>query len=128
MRYTAGLTTKISGQTLDVSIPMPEGARYQAWTRKEPVGVVAGIVPWNFPLLIGMWKVMPALAAGCSIVVKPSETTPLTLLRMAELADRSWRTGRRIQRGDRQRRRLWQSADRTSADCQSQLYRFDGDG
>ncbi|MCT4713284.1 aldehyde dehydrogenase family protein [Enterobacteriaceae bacterium H11S18] len=86
MRYTAGLTTKISGRTLDVSIPMPEGARYQAWTRKEPVGVVAGIVPWNFPLLIGMWKVMPALAAGCSIVVKPSETTPLTLLRMAELA------------------------------------------
>ncbi|WPU25265.1 aldehyde dehydrogenase family protein [Cedecea neteri] len=86
MRYTAGLTTKISGQTLDVSIPMPEGARYQAWTRKEPVGVVAGIVPWNFPLLIGMWKVMPALAAGCSIVVKPSETTPLTLLRVAELA------------------------------------------
>ncbi|WP_395490926.1 aldehyde dehydrogenase family protein [Cedecea davisae] len=86
MRYTAGLTTKISGQTLDVSIPMPEGARYQAWTRKEPIGVVAGIVPWNFPLLIGMWKVMPALAAGCSIVVKPSETTPLTLLRMAELA------------------------------------------
>jgi phenylacetaldehyde dehydrogenase len=86
MRYTAGLTTKISGKTLDVSIPMPEGARYQAWTRKEPVGVVAGIVPWNFPLLIGMWKVMPALATGCSIVVKPSETTPLTLLRMAELA------------------------------------------
>ncbi|TNV22528.1 aldehyde dehydrogenase family protein [Buttiauxella sp. B2] len=86
MRYTAGLTTKISGRTLDVSIPMPEGARYQAWTRKEPVGVVAGIVPWNFPLLIGMWKVMPALAAGCSIVVKPSETTPLTLLRVAELA------------------------------------------
>lgn len=86
MRYTAGLATKISGQTLDVSIPMPGGARYQAWTRKEPVGVVAGIVPWNFPLLIGMWKVMPALAAGCSIVVKPSETTPLTLLRMAELA------------------------------------------
>ena len=86
MRYTAGLTTKISGKTLDLSIPMPQGARYQAWTRKEPIGVVAGIVPWNFPLLIGMWKVMPALAAGCSIVIKPSETTPLTLLRVAELA------------------------------------------
>ncbi|MBV8044914.1 aldehyde dehydrogenase family protein [Pluralibacter sp.] len=86
MRYTAGLTTKITGQTLDVSIPLPPGARYQAWTRKEPVGVVAGIVPWNFPLMIGMWKVMPALAAGCSIVIKPSETTPLTLLRVAELA------------------------------------------
>lgn len=49
MRYTAGLTTKISGRTLDVSIPFPQGARYQAWTKKEPpVGVVAGIVPWNF--------------------------------------------------------------------------------
>lgn len=86
MRYTAGLTTKITGQTLDVSIPMPPGAKYQVYTRKEPIGVVAGIVPWNFPLMIGMWKVMPALAAGCSIVIKPSETTPLTLLRMAELA------------------------------------------
>ncbi|HHQ6627068.1 TPA: aldehyde dehydrogenase family protein [Serratia fonticola] len=86
MRYTAGLTTKIVGQTLDVSIPMPPGAKYQVYTRKEPIGVVAGIVPWNFPLLIGMWKVMPALAAGCSIVIKPSETTPLTLLRIAELA------------------------------------------
>lgn len=86
MRYTAGLTTKISGRTLDVSIPLPEGARYQAWTRKEPIGVVAGVVPWNFPLMIGMWKVMPALASGCSIVIKPSETTPLTLLRVAELA------------------------------------------
>ncbi|MFI8417598.1 aldehyde dehydrogenase family protein [Serratia sp. NPDC078593] len=86
MRYTAGLATKITGQTLDVSIPMPPGAKYQVYTRKEPIGVVAGIVPWNFPLMIGMWKVMPALAAGCSIVIKPSETTPLTLLRMAELA------------------------------------------
>lgn len=56
--------------------------------QKEPVGVVAGIVPWNFPLMIGMWKVMPATAAGCSIVIKPSETTPLTLLRVAELATR----------------------------------------
>ncbi|MGO2368427.1 MAG: aldehyde dehydrogenase family protein, partial [Serratia sp. (in: enterobacteria)] len=86
MRYTAGLTTKITGQTLDVSIPMPPGAKYQVYTRKEPIGVVAGIVPWNFPLMIAMWKVMPALAAGCSIVIKPSETTPLTVLRMAELA------------------------------------------
>ena len=86
MRYTAGLATKISGRTLDLSIPVPAGARYTAYTRKEPIGVVAGIVPWNFPLMIGMWKVMPALAAGCSIVIKPSESTPLTLMRMAELA------------------------------------------
>ena len=74
MRYTAGLTTKISGRTLDVSIPFPKG-RVTGVDQKEPVGVVAGIVPWNFPLMIGMWKVMPALAAGCSIVIKPSETT-----------------------------------------------------
>lgn len=86
MRYAAGLATKITGQTLDVSIPMPAGARYMAYTRREPLGVVAGILPWNFPLLIGMWKVMPALAAGCSIVIKPSEVTPLTMMRMAELA------------------------------------------
>ncbi|MGR5723187.1 aldehyde dehydrogenase family protein, partial [Escherichia coli] len=57
MRYTAGLTTNIAGKTLDLSIPLPQGARYQAWTLIEPVGVVAGIVPWNFPLMIGMWKV-----------------------------------------------------------------------
>lgn len=86
MRYTAGLATKITGRTLDLSIPVPETARYTAYTRKQPIGVVAGIVPWNFPLMIGMWKVMPALAAGCSIVIKPSEITPLTLMRMAELA------------------------------------------
>lgn len=86
IRYVAGLTTKITGQTFDVSIQMPPGARYTAYTRKEPIGVVAGIVPWNFPLLIGVWKVLPALAAGCSVIVKPSETTPLTMLRFGELA------------------------------------------
>lgn len=86
IRYTAGLATKITGRTMDVSIPFPEGARYMAYTRRAPVGVVAGIVPWNFPFLIGVWKVLPALAAGCSIVIKPSETTPLTMMRLAELA------------------------------------------
>ena len=86
MRYTAGLTTKISGRTFDVSIPAPPSVHFTACTRREPVGVVAGIVPWNFPLMIGLWKVMPALASGCSAVIKPSETTPLTLLRIAELA------------------------------------------
>lgn len=71
---------------MDVSIPLPPGARYTSFTRKEPVGVVAGIVPWNFPLLISVWKILPALAAGCSVVAKPSETTPLTLLYLAQLA------------------------------------------
>ncbi|MCW4589807.1 aldehyde dehydrogenase family protein [Gluconacetobacter entanii] len=86
LRYAAGLATKLTGRTLDVSIPMPPGASWSAFTRREPIGVVAGIVPWNFPLMIAIWKVAPALAAGCSIVVKPAETTPLTLLRLAELA------------------------------------------
>ena len=86
MRYVAGLATKITGLTLDVSIPVPPGARYNAYTRREPIGVVAGIAPWNFPMLIGLWKVMPSLAAGCPIVLKPSELTPLTSYRLAELA------------------------------------------
>lgn len=86
MRYMAGWATKIEGQTLDVSIPMPANARFNAYTRREPVGVVAGIVPWNFPLLIALWKIMPALACGCTIVIKPADETPLTALRVAELA------------------------------------------
>ncbi|MFK4135808.1 aldehyde dehydrogenase family protein [Pseudomonas luteola] len=86
MRYMAGWATKLEGQTLDVSIPVPTGARYNAYTRREAVGVVAGIVPWNFPLMIALWKIMPALACGCSIIIKPSEETPLTVLRVAELA------------------------------------------
>ncbi|RAF44865.1 aldehyde dehydrogenase family protein, partial [Burkholderia multivorans] len=68
--YMAGWATKITGQTLDVSIPFPPGARYTAYTRKEPVGVVAAIVPWNFPLMIATWKLIPALAAGCTVVLK----------------------------------------------------------
>ncbi|QLF93407.1 aldehyde dehydrogenase family protein [Pseudomonas sp. ABC1] len=86
MRYMAGWTTKIEGQTLDVSIPVPAGARFNAYTRREPVGVVAGIVPWNFPLMIAIWKVMPALASGCTVIIKPADETPLTVLRLAELA------------------------------------------
>lgn len=86
MRYAAGLATKLTGMTLDLSIPAPPGVNFTAYTRREPVGVVAGIAPWNFPLTIALWKVMPALAAGCSIVLKPSEITPLGALRLAELA------------------------------------------
>jgi len=86
MRYNAGLATKMSGETFDVSIPLPPGAKYTAYTRREPVGVVAGITPWNFPMMIALWKAIPALAAGCSIIVKPSPVTPLTTLRVAELA------------------------------------------
>ncbi|KRA84205.1 aldehyde dehydrogenase family protein [Altererythrobacter sp. Root672] len=86
MRYIAGLATKTTGLTLDLSIPVVPGGRYHAYTRPEPVGVVAAIAPWNFPMMIALWKVMPALAAGCTVVLKPSEFTPLSALRLAELA------------------------------------------
>lgn len=87
LRYYAGWATKIEGATPDVSITVPPGARHQAMTILEPVGVVGAIVPWNFPLLIGIWKIAPALAAGCTIVLKPPQETPLALLRLAELIE-----------------------------------------
>lgn len=86
VRYMAGWATKLEGQTLQNSIAVPPGARYFTYTLREPVGVVGAIVPWNFPLAIALWKVAPALAAGCTVVLKPSEETPLTALRLAELA------------------------------------------
>lgn len=85
IRYAAGLATKVTGMTLDVSIPTGERSA-TAFTRREPVGIVAAITPWNFPLMIAVWKIVPALAAGCTLVLKPSEVTPLTSLRLAELA------------------------------------------
>ncbi|MCG8295188.1 aldehyde dehydrogenase family protein [Pseudomonas entomophila] len=86
LRYYAGWATKISGQTLTPSLPSFAGERYSAFTLREPVGVVVGIVPWNFATMIAIWKLASALTTGCSIVLKPSEFTPLTLLRIAELA------------------------------------------
>ncbi|MEP7098856.1 MAG: aldehyde dehydrogenase family protein [Burkholderiales bacterium] len=85
VRYMAGWATKLEGQTLDNSIPIP-GPQWITYTQREPVGVVGAIVPWNFPLAIALWKVAPALATGCTVVLKPSEETPLTALRLAELA------------------------------------------
>ncbi|THF47105.1 aldehyde dehydrogenase family protein [Allorhizobium terrae] len=84
-RYMAGWATKIEGSTLDVSIAIPPGMQYQAFTRKEAVGVVAAITPWNFPLTMAAWKIAPALAAGCTVVLKPAEETPLTSIRLAQL-------------------------------------------
>jgi len=86
LRYMAGWATKISGETLNVSIPFPPGVNYNAYTRPEPVGVVGAIIPWNFPLLMAIWKIAPAVAAGCTVVLKPAEETPLTAIRLAELA------------------------------------------
>src|SRR5271154_5411520 len=79
LRYYAGWCDKITGQVIPAR---PDALTY---TLREPVGVVAAIVPWNFPLMIGMWKIAPALAWGCTVVVKPAELTPLSMLRVAEL-------------------------------------------
>lgn len=86
LRYYAGWATKITGQTITPSLPSFAGERYSAFTLREPIGVVVGIVPWNFATMIAIWKLASALTTGCSIIIKPSEFTPLTLLRIAELA------------------------------------------
>ena len=80
-RYFAGWPTKITGEVLPVATP-----NMHCYTRKEPVGVCAQIIPWNFPLLMAAWKLAPALAAGCTVVLKPAEQTPLSALRLGELA------------------------------------------
>jgi phenylacetaldehyde dehydrogenase len=83
--YMAGFATKITGQTFPVSVPYAPGAQFHAYTLKEPIGVVGQIIPWNFPLLMAAWKLGPALATGCTVVLKPAEQTPLSALRLAEL-------------------------------------------
>ncbi|MGI8771924.1 MAG: aldehyde dehydrogenase family protein [Acidobacteriaceae bacterium] len=80
-RYMAGWATKITGSTL----PLSAGADFHAYTLKEPIGVVAQIIPWNFPLLMAAWKLAPALAAGCTIILKLAEQTPMSGLRLAQL-------------------------------------------
>ena len=84
-RYMAGWATKIEGSTIDASVPFIPGAKFMTYTRREPVGVVAAVVPWNFPLLVASWKLGPALAAGCTVVLKPAEQTPLTALYLGRL-------------------------------------------
>jgi acyl-CoA reductase-like NAD-dependent aldehyde dehydrogenase len=81
LRYFAGWPTKIEGGVLPVSAP-----DMHCYTRREAVGVCAQIIPWNFPLLMAAWKLGPALAAGCTVVLKPAEQTPLSALRVGELA------------------------------------------
>jgi acyl-CoA reductase-like NAD-dependent aldehyde dehydrogenase len=81
LRYFAGWPTKIEGETIPVS-----ARDVLCYTRKEPVGVCAQIIPWNFPLLMAVWKLAPVLATGCTTVLKPAEQTPLTALRLGVLA------------------------------------------
>jgi phenylacetaldehyde dehydrogenase len=84
-RYMAGWATKIEGNTIPISVLPAPGANFFAYTRHEPIGVVGQIIPWNFPLLMVAWKLAPALASGCTVVLKPAEQTPLSALLFGEL-------------------------------------------
>src|ERR1700726_742032 len=81
LRWYAGMATSIHGETIENSLP----GEYFSYTLKEPIGVVGAIIPWNGPLGATIWKVGPALATGCTVVLKPAEEAPLTSLRLGEL-------------------------------------------
>jgi phenylacetaldehyde dehydrogenase len=81
LRYTSGWCTKINGEAIPMSLP----GSWHAYTVREPVGVVAAIVPWNFPFLIAVQKLAPALATGCTVILKPAEQTPFSALRLGQL-------------------------------------------
>jgi phenylacetaldehyde dehydrogenase len=83
--YMSGWATKIHGSVINPSVPYMPGAEFHAYTTREPVGVVGQIIPWNFPLLMAAWKLGPALATGCTVVLKPAEQTPLSALRLGEI-------------------------------------------
>src|SRR5262249_53283198 len=82
LRYYAGQATAIHGETIENSLP----GEIFSYTLKEPVGVVGAIIPWNGPFTATIWKIGPAIATGCTVVLKPAEESPLTSLRIAELA------------------------------------------
>ena len=87
LRHMAGAPSRLGGKAVS---PYTQAAgAFHAYTRREPVGVVAAIVPWNFPLVLTMWKLAPALAAGCAVVIKPAPETPLAALHLITLAKRA---------------------------------------
>ncbi len=81
LRYMSGWATKLNGESIPVSIP----GDWHCYTIREPIGVVGQIVPWNFPLMMAVWKIAPALSVGCTIILKPAEQTPLSAIRLGEL-------------------------------------------
>ncbi|WP_232494487.1 aldehyde dehydrogenase family protein [Novosphingobium kaempferiae] len=85
LRYMAGWATKIEGTTISPSFAYVPDMRFTSYTLREPVGVIGQIIPWNFPLVMAIWKIAPALAAGCTVVLKPAEDTPLSALRLGQL-------------------------------------------
>jgi phenylacetaldehyde dehydrogenase len=82
-RYYAGWATKLSGRTFDLAL---QSDPYHSFTLRQPVGVAAGIIPWNYPFGQAICKIAPALASGCTIILKPAEQTPLTALRLGSSA------------------------------------------
>ncbi len=82
LRYMGGWATKLKGESVQIGDP----GDFQAYSVREPIGVVGQIIPWNFPLLMALLKIGPALAAGCTLILKPAEQTPLTALRLGALA------------------------------------------
>ncbi|MCY3610251.1 MAG: aldehyde dehydrogenase family protein [Gemmatimonadetes bacterium] len=93
LRYYAGWATKIEGTTVDLAPVEPAGRPYgphtHAYSLREPVGVAAAIVPWNVPLLMAVARLAPAITAGCTVIIKPAEQTPLTTLRLGELIEQA---------------------------------------
>jgi phenylacetaldehyde dehydrogenase len=83
LRYMAGWATKLAGQTIEPAMH-PTGT-FHSYVRREPIGVAAQIVPWNFPFMMAVQKIAPALAAGCTLILKPAEQTSVTVLRLADL-------------------------------------------
>lgn len=88
-RYFAGWAGKILGNTINLSVPFSKKNLFHAYTEREPVGVVAQIIPWNFPLLMAAWKLAPALATGCSVILKPAEQTPLSAAYLGTLIQKA---------------------------------------
>jgi phenylacetaldehyde dehydrogenase len=88
-RYYAGWCTKIHGETIGLSQPYAKNDLWHAFTEREPIGVVAQIIPWNFPLLMAAWKLAPALACGVSVILKPAEQTPLSATFLAGLIQKA---------------------------------------
>ena len=115
--YYAGAANKVFGETIPVSKPGLD------FTLREPIGVVGLIVPWNFPMLMASWKLGPALAAGNTCILKPASWTPLSAIRLGELALEAGLPGRRGQRGDRPGRDRRRRHRRPSGDRQDRLHR-----
>jgi phenylacetaldehyde dehydrogenase len=86
LRYMSALARNRHGDTVEITAPFQPGQKFHGYTLQQPIGVVGQIIPWNFPLLMATWKIGPALAAGCTIVLKPAEQTPLTALHLGQLA------------------------------------------